>query len=56
MKLKIDFEMLHWNDSGYVAAPSRDDWQASKVFGRQFRLIRKKDRRGAIVYALEMRP
>jgi Uma2 family endonuclease len=51
----IDFSVLHWRKSGYVAAPSRGEWQASKMFGREFRLVRSMDRRGRIVFSLEIR-
>jgi Uma2 family endonuclease len=54
-RVDIDFAMLHWSESGYVPAPSRDGWQTSKVFGREFRLIRTTDRRGAMAYSLEIR-
>ena len=30
---QVDFAVLHWRKSGYVAAPSRGGWQASTVFG-----------------------
>jgi Uma2 family endonuclease len=52
---QVDFSVLHWRKSGYVAAPSRGGWQASTVFGREFRLVRSTDRRGRIVFSLEIR-
>jgi Uma2 family endonuclease len=55
-KPEIDFAILEWSETGYVTAASRDGWQTSKVFGREFRLLRKTDRRGEIAYSLEMRP
>jgi Uma2 family endonuclease len=43
---EIRFLILHWRKSGYAAAPAQDGWVRSRVFGRQFRLTRKRDRRG----------
>jgi Uma2 family endonuclease len=49
---EIDFQILNWRKSGYVAATRKSGWQHSRVFGRSFRLIRTRDRRGAWRYAL----
>ncbi len=46
------FQILHWRKSGYVAAPVKDGWQYSKVFGRNFRLVREPARRGLWKYTL----
>jgi Uma2 family endonuclease len=54
-RAEIDFAVLHWRKSGYVATPSRGGWQASAVFGREFRLARTTDRRGRISFSLEIR-
>jgi Uma2 family endonuclease len=51
----IAFQILSWRKTGYVAAPNRDGWQRSKVFGRSFRLVRERDRRGFWEYTLEVR-
>lgn len=51
----IDFRILWWRKSGYADAPNKDGWQRSRVFGRSFRLTRRRDRRGAWKYVLEMR-
>jgi Uma2 family endonuclease len=53
---QISFQILHWKKLGYSAAPvSRDGWQLSKVFGREFRLDRELNRRGAWTYTLLVR-
>lgn len=52
---EIDFQILSWRKSGYAAVPSKDGWTVSKVFGRSFRLTRKKDRLGGWKYTLEVR-
>lgn len=53
---EIDFQILHWQKRGYVAAPVKDGWVRSRVFARDFRLIRKRDRRGAWKYDMQVRP
>ncbi len=52
---EIIFTILLWRKSGYVAAPMKDGWQKSKVFGREFRLTRQQDEFGLWDYTLEMR-
>jgi Uma2 family endonuclease len=52
---EIIFQILHWRKNGYVAAPNKDGWLRSRVFGRDFRLTRKRDRRGAWKYDLHVR-
>ena len=52
---EIMFQILHWRKSGYFAAPHKDGWLRSRVFGREFRLNRKPDRRGAWKYELQVR-
>jgi Uma2 family endonuclease len=51
----IDFQILYWRKKGYVAAPNRDGWQRSEVFGREFRLVRERNRLGRWEYTLEIR-
>jgi Uma2 family endonuclease len=51
----IDFQILHWQKKGYVAAHSADGWMSSRVLSRQFRLTRKRNRRDAWTYTLESR-
>ena len=41
--------------AGYVKASGTDGWQASNVFGREFQLVRKRNRRGAWHYTLLVR-
>jgi Uma2 family endonuclease len=50
----IVFQILSWRPSGYAAVASKDGWTFSKVFGRSFRLTRKKDRLGGWSYTLEV--
>jgi len=50
---QIDFQILVWRKKGYVAAPKEGNWQHSPVFGRFFRLTRKKDPDGDWLYRLE---
>lgn len=52
---EIDFKILLWRKSGYVAAPSRGGWQRSRVFGREFRLERRRTRLGTWKYTLYVR-
>jgi len=49
---KVDFQILHWRKTGYVAAPHKDGWQRSRVFGRSFQLKRSRNRRGGWRYTL----
>jgi Uma2 family endonuclease len=52
---EISFAILHWRKSGYAAAPVNDGWMRSRVFGREFRLTRTRNRRGAWKYTLDVR-
>lgn len=52
---ELDFQLMVWRKSGYVAAPSRDGWVRSPLFKRSFRLTRRRDRSGAWKYRLEMK-
>jgi Uma2 family endonuclease len=52
---QIVFHILHWRKTGYVAATNRKGWQRSRVFARDFRLVRKAVRLGLWEYTLEMR-
>jgi Uma2 family endonuclease len=52
----VDFQILLHRRAGYVAAASREGWVRSRVFNREFRLLRKKDRVGMWTYRLETRP
>ena len=48
------FQILHWRKNGYVAA-AQGEWLPSRVFDRNFRLKRQRDRRGAWKYELQFR-
>jgi Uma2 family endonuclease len=52
---EIVFQILYWRKKGYVAAPIRDGWQRSRVFGRSFRLERERDELGLWIYTLQVR-
>jgi Uma2 family endonuclease len=51
----IAFQVLLHRKNGYVAAPNKDGWQRSRVFGRSFRLLREHDRGGLWEYTLHVR-
>jgi Uma2 family endonuclease len=51
----LSFQVLLHRKSSYAAAPSRDGWQRSRVFGRSFRLSRTLDDFGLWEYTLETR-
>ena len=52
---EIEFQILLWRKSGYVASAVRDGWQRSRTFDRDFRLTRKQDRAQVWKYKLEAR-
>jgi Uma2 family endonuclease len=52
---EIVFQVLHRRKNGYAAAPNREGWQRSRVFGQSFRLVREHDRAGMWEYTLETR-
>jgi Uma2 family endonuclease len=49
---EIDFQILSRRRTRYVAVASHDGWLRSAVFGRQFRLQRKRNRQGRWTYKL----
>jgi Uma2 family endonuclease len=53
---KIDFQILHWRPDRYEPAPSQGGWQRSRVFDREFRLLRERDDMGLWEYTLQSRP
>ncbi|MCI0463439.1 MAG: Uma2 family endonuclease [Gemmataceae bacterium] len=53
---EIEFQILHWRKKGYIAAPNKEGWQRSRVFGRGFRLERSRDKRGFYRYTLHIQP
>jgi Uma2 family endonuclease len=52
---EIVFQILLWRKKGFVAAPNQDGWQRSQIFGREFRLVRKRTRMNLWDYSLEVR-
>jgi Uma2 family endonuclease len=52
---KVSFKILIHHPSGYRAAPVKAGWQKSKIFGKQFRLSRIKDRLGDPGFRLDMK-
>jgi Uma2 family endonuclease len=50
----ISFQILYHRKNGYAAAPVRDGWQRSRVFGRGFRLDRQRDALGLWEYTLHV--
>lgn len=51
----IHFHILNHRKPGYAAAPLRDGWQRSRIFGRFFRLDRQRDAFGLWEYTLHVR-
>jgi Uma2 family endonuclease len=52
---RLEFVILNLQADEYRPAPSRGGWQKSKVFGKQFRLVRLYNRRGRPAFRLEMK-
>src|SRR5205085_9433839 len=52
---KLDFVILHLTGDAYQPAPNRAGWQKSRIFGKQFRLVRLTDRGGRPTFRLEMK-
>jgi Uma2 family endonuclease len=53
---EIDFQILRYRRDSYVAASPRGGWLRSRVFGRAFRLERRRDRMGCWDYTLRVKP
>ncbi len=53
---KIRFSILLYTPTGFKPAPVRNGWQHSRVFGRSFRLERKRDRMRLWQYRLHVKP
>ncbi len=51
----VRFTVLHDHPDEYNTVPTEDGWMTSRMFGRQFRLVRDRDRVGGWQYTLEMR-
>jgi len=56
LEKQIDFQILTYRASGYVAAASRQGWRRSAVFACDFRLRRRRDELGDWQYVLESKP
>jgi Uma2 family endonuclease len=55
-KPKVTFAIFRRARKKYTAVPESGGWLASKVFNREFKLSRKKDRIGIWEYTLHVRP
>lgn len=53
---KLHFHILLHRSGGYEPAPRRGTWQRSAVFGRRFRLERRRDQLGLWQYLLHVQP
>jgi Uma2 family endonuclease len=52
----ITFQIFVHRKKGYVAMPSKDGWVTSPLFGRRFRLERRRNRMGRWQYTLHVKP
>lgn len=52
---EVQFTIFHRDPHSYKAALPNEGWLASKLFGRQFRMVRRRDRIGGWQYTLETR-
>ena len=50
---KAMFDLLVWQPDGYIAAPDKDGWKASPVFGKEYQFEVTEDRLGFPVYHLK---
>jgi len=51
----VQLQILVWRKSGYAAVPAHEGWTKSKVFNRQFRLTRSRNRGDGWTYNLASR-
>ena len=51
----LSFDILRRNSKGFVLTRKQGDWVKSEVFGKSFRLVESKNRRGKPTYRLEMK-
>ena len=56
LEKQVDFQILTYRASGYVAAASRRGWRRSAIFAHDFRLRRIRDELGDRHYVLEFKP
>jgi Uma2 family endonuclease len=52
---EIQFQILIRGETAYVEAPGQGGWQSSPLFGRQFRLVRRRGRLGLWEYTLQVK-
>jgi Uma2 family endonuclease len=55
-KPKVSFTIFRRGRKKYTAVPDKGGWLTSKVFNREFKLTRKKNRIGVWQYTLHVRP
>jgi Uma2 family endonuclease len=53
---ELHFLILVRGGTGYEEAPSHGGWQSSPLFGRRFRLVRRRGRLGLWEYTLQVKP
>ena len=53
---EVTFHILTHAESGYAEAEGRGGWQNSPVFGRRFRLVRRRGRMNFWEYDLQVKP
>lgn len=53
---EVSFEVLRRRRDRYVVVAPRNGWHRSAVFGRSFRLLRRRNRLGRWTYTLEVTP
>jgi hypothetical protein len=53
---EIDFKLLWWRRTGYVAVVPRDGWLRSRILRHEFKLERVRHRLGLWRYTLHARP
>lgn len=52
---RVQFQILTWRPTSYVAVPSKNGWMSSQVFSQSFRLTRQRNRIGHWTYTLAAR-
>ncbi|MBI3407071.1 MAG: Uma2 family endonuclease [Planctomycetes bacterium] len=52
---EIEFQILEWHESGFVPVTAKKGWLASMQFRHQFKLTRRRNRRGAWKYRLAIK-
>jgi Uma2 family endonuclease len=52
---RLEFTILNYHPDGYRSAAVKAGWQKSRIFGKQFRLIRVFDRLGDPTFRLDMK-